>query len=351
MADSRYREHISKGLQGALARAEQKVWQLDDTRVIVLSDLHRGQRDSADDFRQCETTYGQALDFYLREGYSLVVLGDSEELWEGWPKWVLDAYEHSVGLEARFHSSGSERYFKVWGNHDDLWQFPEQVTKHLDGLLGPIRVLEGLDLHLLDGDHELGRVFLVHGHQGTRSNDRWSRFSRFFVRWFWRPYQRLTKVRLTTPARDYELREKHDLAMYDWAAAIPGLILLAGHTHNPVFLSKAETDTIERVCRHFDDQPPDRTSTEDSERRRRAREELEWVRSREETAAREPQIVRTRPCYFNSGCCSFSNGDITGIEIADGEIRLVRWSADSADEADRVLDARDLRQVFVELED
>jgi hypothetical protein len=30
--------------------------------------------------------------------------------------------------------------------------------------------------------------------------------------------------------------------------------------------------------------------------------------------------------YFNSGCCCFDDGDITGIEIADGCIRLIKWS-------------------------
>ncbi len=34
----------------------------------------------------------------------------------------------------------------------------------------------------------------------------------------------------------------------------------------------------------------------------------------------------SKPCYFNSGCCCYPDGDITGIEIAHAEIRLVRWS-------------------------
>ena len=54
-------------------------------------------------------------------------------------------------------------------------------------------------------------------------------------------------------------------------------------------------------------------------------------------------------CYFNSGCCSYFNGDCTGIEIADGEIRLVRWSTDLDDPADRVLEAADLGGVFAGL--
>jgi len=30
------------------------------------------------------------------------------------------------------------------------------------------------------------------------------------------------------------------------------------------------------------------------------------------------------PCYFNTGCCLYSDG-LTAIEVADGDISLVRW--------------------------
>jgi hypothetical protein len=33
-----------------------------------------------------------------------------------------------------------------------------------------------------------------------------------------------------------------------------------------------------------------------------------------------------KPSYFNSGCCCFIDGDITGIEIEDGKIRLIKWT-------------------------
>ncbi len=33
-------------------------------------------------------------------------------------------------------------------------------------------------------------------------------------------------------------------------------------------------------------------------------------------------------CYFNTGCCSFDDGDCTGLEIAEGKTRLVRWPDD-----------------------
>ena len=36
--------------------------------------------------------------------------------------------------------------------------------------------------------------------------------------------------------------------------------------------------------------------------------------------------MNMKPSYFNTGCCCFSDGDITGIEIDDGAIRLIKWT-------------------------
>jgi hypothetical protein len=33
-----------------------------------------------------------------------------------------------------------------------------------------------------------------------------------------------------------------------------------------------------------------------------------------------------KPTYFNSGCCCFDDGTITGVEIGEGYIRLIKWS-------------------------
>jgi hypothetical protein len=38
------------------------------------------------------------------------------------------------------------------------------------------------------------------------------------------------------------------------------------------------------------------------------------------------------PSYFNSGCCCYSDGDITGIEITDGHIALIKWSIEKGRE-------------------
>ncbi len=52
---------------------------------------------------------------------------------------------------------------------------------------------------------------------------------------------------------------------------------------------------------------------------------LEWAKAEQVRLLRQQPIELATPCYFNTGCCSFGDGDITGLEIADGEIRLVRW--------------------------
>ena len=34
---------------------------------------------------------------------------------------------------------------------------------------------------------------------------------------------------------------------------------------------------------------------------------------------------KIRPTYFNTGCCCYSDGDITGIEISEKCIKLIKW--------------------------
>ena len=52
--------------------------------------------------------------------------------------------------------------------------------------------------------------------------------------------------------------------------------------------------------------------------------------------------MNMKPSYFNTGCCCFSDGDITGIEIADGCIKLIKWSEEKGRE---VLEERGLEEL------
>jgi hypothetical protein len=55
-----------------------------DSRFIVFSDAHRGDGTGADDFAANSLIFKCALDYYLAQGFTLIELGDAEELWEGW---------------------------------------------------------------------------------------------------------------------------------------------------------------------------------------------------------------------------------------------------------------------------
>jgi len=78
---------------------------------------------------------------------------------------------------------------------------------------------------------------------------------------------------------------------------------------------------------------------------------LEWIRVDERGATERTASARTgsiddngyrlaKPCYFNTGCCCYEDGDITGLEVAGGEIRLIRWPNEAGDAESHVL-ARD----------
>ena len=57
--------------------------------------------------------------------------------------------------------------------------------------------------------------------------------------------------------------------------------------------------------------------------------ELEWILAQNQLAPKNiPMVEFKKPSYFNTGCCAFLDGDVTGLEFSDGEIRLVRWPDD-----------------------
>src|SRR5215211_3645259 len=206
-------EAFQRALKQEQAEGEMTL-DIHSARFVIFSDHHKGNRDGADDFRLCEPAYNAALAYYYRLRYTLIVMGDVEELWEERPETVLKAYPHTLELEGKFHQD--RRYLRFWGNHDDAWSHPDLVEKWLNPVLGgvPLKVHETLILHVRDGEEELGRLFLVHGHQGTLDSDRIAPLSRFVVRYFWRPIQRILKFSFNTPAVDFELRYEHDSALY-----------------------------------------------------------------------------------------------------------------------------------------
>lgn len=53
-----------------------------------------------------------------------------------------------------------------------------------------------------------------------------------------------------------------------------------------------------------------------------------------------------RPCYFNTGCCSYGDGDVTGPELDGDALRLVRWIRAEGDIAPKELAVASLTEVL-----
>lgn len=346
--DQSYNDAVAQALDktyGAVQEAGVSDLDLATARIIILSDQHKGARNGADDFRDTEPFYNAALAYYFDRDYTLIGLGDCEELWEERPGAVIDAYGHTLSLTARFHQAG--RYQRVWGNHDDEWRSRASIDRHLVPVYQDPKfaVPEGLLFRVMDAGESLGSLFLVHGHQGTLDSDRFSWFSRLVVRYIWRPIQRLTNWRTTTPATSWELRQKHNIALYSWSAVQTKTILIAGHTHRPVFEAKVEVGIIERELAAIQQAPAD---TKKDEQIPDLQAELAWAQ--EQTMQLESGMeTPIKPSYFNSGCCVYSDASLTGIEITDGEIRLVRWPNSNGETTPEIWASASLRSVLAEL--
>ncbi|UCF19025.1 MAG: metallophosphoesterase [Gemmatimonadota bacterium] len=330
--------------------AREQVLDLATGRYVVFSDQHKGQRDGADDFWLCERAYLAALGYYLEAGYTLLALGDVEELWECRPKKVIKAYRYVLEVEGEFYRG--DRYARVSGNHDDEWESAASVEKYLGDFFPGITVRQGARYKVTDGGEALGVLFLAHGHQGTTFSDRNKAIAKFFVRNVWRPIQRLFNIRSTTPAKDFVLREEHDRIMYRWAASQSKVVMISGHTHRPVFMSATHHAQLERQLvqarKRLAASPQSREAIESLAA---LRAELEWVKAQDLGGSGRTEAAdgSEKPCYFNTGCCSFSDGDVTGLEIAEGEIRLVRWPDDEGRPVAEVLARASLKDVFAKV--
>lgn len=288
-------------------------------RFVIFSDHHKGGRDGADDFQRCERTYNAALAYYNALAYQLIELGDVEELWENSFEEVATHYPRTLALAAGFHRDG--RYTRLWGNHDLAWSDKTFFQERMAGYgYGNVEPMEAVRLAVTDRDRKLiVEVFLVHGHQGTADSDRNATASRLFVRYGWRRLQRALNRPWNTPSVDWGLRGEHAKHMAAWAAK-NRRVLIAGHTHKPVFFQSAKQPAVTPADVSAPDDAPDPVLQQALSLAR-----TEWAKAEVERLTRQPPITLDKPCYFNTGCCSYGDGDITGLEIRENEIWLVRW--------------------------
>ncbi|MBN8687165.1 MAG: metallophosphoesterase [Chitinophagales bacterium] len=288
-------------------------------RFIIFSDQHKGRRNGADDFTGSESNYIKALEHYNNQGYTYINLGDSEELWEN-SIWQVKKHNKAAFAAERNFLVGN-RFIKIFGNHDLFWDNDPLAAWHLKDIYGEkLRVYEGLILQPVT--REGSRLFLTHGHQGDAQSDgNW--FSKFFIANIWAPLQAWLRINPNTPAWDTEKKTVHNHLMYEWSAGKEELLLITGHTHQPVFSSLTH---LERLYKNFQEAMAEKSSTKEEALRKEIR-----IREQDFTAV-AVDYMHMKPSYFNTGCCCFHDGDITGIELAGEEIRLIKWSAEKGRE-------------------
>ena len=282
-------------------------------RFIIFSDQHKGCRDGADDFMLCEPNYLAALDYYHQQAFFYIALGDCEELWENtWPA-VKKQQQPSFAKEKQFINRNA--FIKIFGNHDLYWGNDPFAFIQLKDIYGTtVPIYEGVVLQTTVNGQPF-QLLCTHGHQGDSVSDgNW--FSKFFVSNIWAPLQAFTRINPNTPAYDAQLKTLHNSIMYDWSTGQSGAVLITGHTHQPVFESLTH---IERLYKQllFARQEAD------AEKIAALQEQIQVLKFQYDHIATD--YLHMKPSYFNSGCCCYSDGDITGIEIADGCIRLVKW--------------------------
>ena len=89
------------------------------SRLVIFSDHHKGDGSGADDFKKNAALYKTALNYYAEQKFKLIVLGDSEELWENSMGQVIEHYENLIRDEIALALEGPNgKKIRIWGNHD-----------------------------------------------------------------------------------------------------------------------------------------------------------------------------------------------------------------------------------------
>jgi predicted phosphodiesterase len=270
--------HIRGYASNALTRAFESAAQIpfdDSSRIVLMSDCHRGDESWADDFSRNQHIYFAALTHYYDKNYTYIELGDGDELWKNKRfSDIASVHGDVFWLLSRYFNEG--RFYSIFGNHDIVkdrriverrrYSYFDEFENREILLFDDITHHEGLVLRHTVTD---GKIFLVHGHQADYVNYRMWRLSRFLVRYFWRPLELYGINDPTSASKNNEKKESVEKKLIKWVTE-NNQMLIAGHTHRPMFPEPGE------------------------------------------------------PPYFNDGCCVHPRS-ITAIEIAEGRIVLVKW--------------------------
>jgi predicted phosphodiesterase len=293
-------------------------------KFIILSDQHKGARDGADVFALAEKNYIAALDYYYKNRFFYINLGDSEELWENLLITVKRHNKATFEIEEKFLKR--KAFIKIFGNHDLYWDNDPLAAFNLQKIYGQkVSIYEGVVLKTTVNKKPL-EIYMTHGHQGDLQSDgNW--FSKWFVSDIWGPFQAYLRINPNTPANNDQLKTAHNRMMYEWSSKRKNMLLITGHTHQPVFKSVTH---LEKLYEELE-------GAKKANEKPQVEELQKQIKGRENKGDRMPDFNGYLDTYFNSGCCCFDDGDITGIELANGCIRLIKWQYNANKECERLV--------------
>jgi UDP-2,3-diacylglucosamine pyrophosphatase LpxH len=293
-------------------------------KFIILSDQHKGARDGADIFSLAEKNYLAALEYYDQHKFFYINLGDSEELWENLVSTIKRHNKATFETEKLFLKRIA--FIKIFGNHDLYWDNDPLASLNLLQIYGQaVKIYEGVILKTTVNDKPI-EIYMTHGHQGDLQSDgNW--FSKWFVSDIWAPFQSYLRINPNTPANNNALKTVHNEMMYQWSSKRQNTLLITGHTHQPVFRSFTELEILYEKL----DAAKEKNNGAEIEALSRKIDLLHLK------GKKMPAFKGYLDTYFNSGCCCFDDGDITGIELESGYIRLIKWQYNDRKDSVRIV--------------
>lgn len=321
---SRNDDAIIKRLNELYEDKEQSIKKLPlkfNDKYALFSDLHLGDGGKVDNFFHNEETMGLALKYYKNNGYSIILLGDVEELWQFNYNKIRNRYDKSIyGFLRNFPDS---KVHRVFGNHDMEWaKLPSPVVNNENTPYGAPEAI------MLDN-----YIFLVHGHQGDNLCDRKASHSRFWVRLL-KIFVPIVKkfIYKNYSATQSQIPENRERLYYNWAKD-KKIILICGHTHRAIFASRSYYDWLKEQIELKESERRSSTNKEKLKELSKDIKKLKTKLRKEKRRGRDINPLATNgkplPCYFNTGCGLYRKG-ITNIEIERDKIRLIKWHSDKS---------------------
>lgn len=216
------RTYAAKRLTGVFRGAVEAPFN-DSSRIVFLSDLHRGDGSQADGFARNRELVLHALTHYYDEGFTYVEVGDGDELWKNW-RFDDIRRAHGPVFDLLHKYKRGDRLHLIVGNHDTRNGRNGSIQK--DGLA----THEGLILqHSRTGQ----RIFVLHGHQADLKSDYLCRMGQLAVGTIWKRLQLLGLVAATSGMRRIWKLKPMERAIIEWLQT-HRQIVICGHTHRPM---------------------------------------------------------------------------------------------------------------------